>query len=320
MSPRRNARATVRPAARRATSGKRRALGQHFLSDEDVARRIVELVRPTARDLVVEIGPGEGALTGHLAVSAARLVALEVDPVLAARLRERFAAAPHVEILEADAIRHDYAALPGLRPDPAGRVLVVGNLPYSVGTAILTALLTAGPAIARVAPMEMALMLQREVAERVAAAPGSRTYGSLSVLSQMAAELRVAFSVPAGAFRPPPQVDSAVIHLRVRTAPPVPVADLERFSEVVRAAFSQRRKKLANALGSGLQLRVDRLRELLAGIGIDPARRAETLSLADFARLAEMLRSARAASTATPSGSPSGSGRWAIRDTGMASP
>src|SRR3989338_8973812 len=160
-------------------------------------------------------------------------------------------------ILGADAIRHDYATLPGLRPDPAGRVLVVGNLPYSVGTAILSALLTAGPAIARLAPMEMVLMLQREVAERVAAGPGSRTYGSLSVLSQMAADVVVAFAVPPEAFRPLPQVDSAVIHLRLRTAPRVPVADLERFSEVVRAAFSQRRKKLANALGSGLRLRVD---------------------------------------------------------------
>ena len=291
MSPRRNARAVARPGAmaRQPTTGRRRALGQHFLRDEGVARRIVELVRPTAGDLVVEIGPGEGALTGQLAAAGGRLVALEVDPALAARLRERFAAAPHVEILEADAIRHDYATLPGLRPDPAGRVLVVGNLPYSVGTAILSALLTAGPAIARLAPMEMVLMLQREVAERVAAGPGSRTYGSLSVLSQMAADVVVAFAVPPEAFRPLPQVDSAVIHLRLRTAPRVPVADLERFSEVVRAAFSQRRKKLANALGSGLQLRVDRLRELLAGIGIDPARRAETLSLADFARLAEAL-------------------------------
>ncbi|MDP2625358.1 MAG: 16S rRNA (adenine(1518)-N(6)/adenine(1519)-N(6))-dimethyltransferase RsmA [Candidatus Rokubacteria bacterium] len=290
MSPRRNARATVRPAARRATSGKRRALGQHSLRDEDVVRRIVELVRPTARDLVVEIGPGEGALTGHLAASAGRLVALEVDPGLAARLRERFAGTPHVEILEADAIRHDYAALPGLRPDPAGRVLVVGNLPYSVGTAILASLLTAGPAIARVAPMEMALMLQREVAERVAAAPGSRTYGSLSVLSQMAAELRVAFFVPPRAFRPPPQVDSAVIHLRVLAAPPVAVADPDHFRAVVLAAFSQRRKNLANALGSGLGLPVERLRERLTGIGIDPTRRAETLSLADFARLAAAVQ------------------------------
>ena len=290
MTPRRNARATVRPArAGRPTRGRRRALGQHFLRDEGIARRIVELVRPTARDLVVEIGPGEGALTGHLAASAGRLVALEVDPGLAARLRERFAGTPHVEILEADAIRHDYAALPGLRPDPAGRVLVVGNLPYSVGTAILASLLTAGPAIARVAPMEMALMLQREVAERVAAAPGSRTYGSLSVLSQMAAEVRVAFSVSPGAFRPPPQVDSAVIHLRALPAPPVAVADPGGFRTVVLAAFSQRRKTLANALASGLRLPVGRLKDVLAATGIDPARRAETLSLAEFARLAEAL-------------------------------
>ena len=290
MTPRRNARATVRPArAGRPTRGRRRALGQHFLRDEGIARRIVELLRPGLSDLVVEIGPGEGALTGHLAASAGRLVALEVDPGLAARLRERFAGTPHVEILEADAIRHDYAALPGLRPDPAGRVLVVGNLPYSVGTAILASLLTAGPAIARVAPMEMALMLQREVAERVAAAPGSRTYGSLSVLSQMAAEVRVAFSVSPGAFRPPPQVDSAVIHLRALPAPPVAVADPGGFRTVVLAAFSQRRKTLANALASGLRLPVGRLKDVLAATGIDPARRAETLSLAEFARLAEAL-------------------------------
>ena len=290
MTPRRNARATVRPArAGRPTRGRRRALGQHFLRDEGIARRIVELLRPGLSDLVVEIGPGEGALTGHLAASAGRLVALEVDPGLAARLRERFAGTPHVEILEADAIRHDYAALPGLRPDPAGRVLVVGNLPYSVGTAILASLLTAGPAIARVAPMEMALMLQREVAERVAAAPGSRTYGSLSVLSQMAAEVRVAFSVSPGAFRPPPQVDSAVIHLRALPAPPVAVADPGGFRTVVLAAFSQRRKTLANALASGLRLPVGRLKDVLAATGIDPARRAETLSLADFARLAAAL-------------------------------
>lgn len=292
MTPRRNARATARPArAGRPTTGRRRALGQHFLRDEGVARRIVELLRPGAPDLVVEIGPGEGALTGLLA-AAGRLVALEVDPALAARLRARFNGAAHVEILEADALRHDYAGLPALRPDPAGRVLVAGNLPYSVGTAILAALLAAGPAIARAAPMEMALMLQREVAERVAAVPGSRTYGSLSVLSQMAAEVRLAFSVPPGAFRPPPQVDSAVLHLRVLAEPPVAVTDRERFRAVVLAAFSQRRKTLANALGSGLGLPVGRLKDVLAATGIDPSRRAETLTLADFARLGEMLSSA----------------------------
>jgi len=282
MSPRRNARATEtrRPAAR----GKTRALGQHFLRDERVARRIVALVAPTSRDLVVEIGPGQGALTGLLAAAGGRLLALEVDGALAARLRERFTGAPHVEIRDADARSVDYAALAALRPDPGGRVLAVGNLPYSVGKPILMALVEAGGAID-----EMALMLQLEVAERVAAAPGTRVYGSLSVLTQIACDARVAFTVPPGAFSPPPQVDSAVLHLRARPAPPVPIADPRRFRAVVRAAFGQRRKNLANALAAGLGLAAERARALITGAGIDPGCRAETLSLAEFARLADAL-------------------------------
>jgi 16S rRNA (adenine1518-N6/adenine1519-N6)-dimethyltransferase len=117
--------------------------------------------------------------------------------------------------------------------------------------------------------MEMALMLQREVAERVAASPGTRTYGALSVLSQMACQVHVAFVVPPGAFRPPPRVDSAVLHLRMRTEPPVPVADPQRFRTVVRAAFAQRRKNLVNALAPGLGLSADRVRGALADAGID---------------------------------------------------
>ena len=150
-----------------------------------------------------------GALTGLLASAAGRLVALEVDMALAARLRERFAGSPHVDIADADARSFDYASLAALKPDPVGRVLAVGNLPYSVGKPILMALVEAGGAID-----EMALMLQREVAERVAAAPGSRVYGSMSVLTQVACDVRLAFGVPPGAFSPPPQVESAVIHLR----------------------------------------------------------------------------------------------------------
>ncbi len=284
MSPRRNARALV--VRERPAHGKRRALGQHFLRDHDVARRIVDLVRPGAADLVVEIGPGEGALTADLAARAGRLRALEVDAALAARLRARFAGAATVEIVDADARVHDYGSLPSLRPDPAGRVLVVGNLPYSVGKAILMALVEAGPEVVRVAPMEMALMLQREVAERVAAAPGSKVYGSLSVMTQIACDVRLALSVPPGAFRPPPKVDSAVLHLTVRTAPPVPVDDPERFRDVVRAAFSQRRKSLANALAAGLGLGSESARRAALAAGIDPGRRAETLSLAEFSRLA----------------------------------
>jgi 16S rRNA (adenine1518-N6/adenine1519-N6)-dimethyltransferase len=282
MSPRRNARATEirRPAAR----GKTRALGQHFLRDTDVAHRIVALVAPTPRDVVVEIGPGQGALTGLLARSAGRLVALEVDERLAARLAERFADTPSVDVAVVDARGFDYATLAALKPDPDGRVLAVGNLPYSVGKPILMAMVEAGRAID-----EMALMLQREVAERVAAAPGSRVYGSLSVLTQMACDVRLAFGVPPGAFSPPPQVDSAVIHLRTRAAPPVPIDDPARFRQVVRAAFSQRRKNLANALAAGLGLGAERARTLAAEAGIDANRRAETLSLAEFAALTTTL-------------------------------
>ena len=282
MSPRRNARATEirRPAAR----GKTRALGQHFLRDISVAHRSVDLVAPTPRDVVVEIGAGQGALTSLLARAAGRLVALEVDERLAGRLAERFADATSVDVAVADARGFDYATLAALKPEPDGRVLAVGNLPYSVGKPILMALVEAGRAID-----EMALMLQREVAERVAAAPGSRVYGSLSVLTQLACDVRLAFGVPPGAFSPPPQVDSAVIHLRTRAAPPVPIDDPARLRTVVRAAFSQRRKNLANALAAGLGLGAERARTLAADAGIDANRRAETLSLAEFATLAKML-------------------------------
>jgi 16S rRNA (adenine1518-N6/adenine1519-N6)-dimethyltransferase len=293
MSPRRNARATAPPARRfgggRATSGKRRALGQHFLRDEAVVERIVTLVRPGPEDLVVEIGPGEGALTGRLAAAAGRLIAVEVDAALAARLAARMAVSATVEIRHADALAFDWRGLPALRPAPGGRVLVVGNLPYSVSKPILMALAEAAPALAAAARTEMALMLQKEVAERVAAPPGDRTYGSLSVLTQCAADVRLAFTVPPGAFRPPPLVESAVLHLRALAAPPVPIADPRRFRALVRAAFAQRRKSLGNAVAAGLGIPVERARARLAAAGIDAGRRAETLTLAEFARAADNL-------------------------------
>ena len=283
MSPRRNARAAAprAPVYRSAARGRTRALGQHFLRDRTVVDRILELVRPTGRDLVVEIGPGRGALTEALAARAGRLLALEIDAALSGALQERFAGAGSVEIRQADARLFDYAGLRARAPDPAGRVLVVGNLPYSVGKPILAALVESGGAID-----EMALMLQKEVAERVAAGPGGKTYGSLSVLTQLSCEARLAFTVPPGAFRPPPQVDSAVVHLRVRRVPPVPVGDPARLRAVVLAAFGQRRKSLANSLASGLGLSAERARAMCAAADIDAGRRAETLSLAEFAELA----------------------------------
>ena len=257
---------------------KRRALGQHFLRDHAIAGAIVDLVAPTTRDLVVEIGPGDGALTGILAGRAGRVIALEVDRALGAALRARL---PAVEVLDADARTWAYAELAA----PAGgRVLVVGNLPYSVGKPILAALVGARAAID-----EMALMLQREVAERVAAPPGGKSYGSLSVFSQLHCDVRVALRVPPGAFRPPPKVDSAVLHLRMLHEPRVPLADPRRFEGVVRAAFAQRRKMLANALGAGLGLPLDVVRRAAMSAGVDPTRRAETLTLSEFAELTAAL-------------------------------
>jgi 16S rRNA (adenine1518-N6/adenine1519-N6)-dimethyltransferase len=280
VSPRRNARALTPPPKRYAASGKTRALGQHFLRDDAVAERIVAQVAPSGRDLVLEIGPGQGALTGHLARAAGRLLAIEVDPALAAALMERFAGASHVEIRVADGRSFDYRALPALKPDPAGRVLVVGNLPYSVGKPILMALVESGGAVD-----EMALMLQKEVAERVAAEPGGKTYGSLSVLTQVACEARLCFTVPPGAFHPPPAVDSAVLHLRARRDPLVAALEAPHFRTVVLAAFGQRRKSLANALAAGLGIGSERARELCDAAGVDHGRRAETLSLNEFVRL-----------------------------------
>jgi 16S rRNA (adenine1518-N6/adenine1519-N6)-dimethyltransferase len=257
---------------------KRRALGQHFLRDVRLAGAIVDLLAPTATDVVVEIGPGEGALTDVLARRAGRLIALEVDRALLERLRRRL---PTVEVLEADARTWDYGLL--ARP-PGGRVLVIGNLPYSVSKPIVAALLGARGALDA-----MALMLQREVAERVVAQPGGKVYGALSVLTQAVCDVELALRVPPGAFRPPPKVDSAVIRVVPRRESQVPAALEPRFREVVRAAFARRRKTLANALAGGLGLSVGAAREAAARSGLDPGRRAETLTIAEFVALTGQL-------------------------------
>jgi 16S rRNA (adenine1518-N6/adenine1519-N6)-dimethyltransferase len=257
---------------------KRRALGQHFLGDPGIARAIVGLLEPTANDLVVEIGPGEGALTDELARRAGRLIALEVDTALLERLRRRL---PNVELVEADARTWDYGAL---RRPPGGRVLVVGNLPYSVRKPIVAALLEARAAIDA-----MALMLQREVAERLAAPPGGKVYGALSVLTQAVSDVELALRVPPGAFRPPPKVESAVVRITPRATSRVPPALEPRFRDVVKAAFSRRRKTLANALAGGLGMSLGAAREAATRGGVDPTRRAETLTIEEFVGLSARL-------------------------------
>jgi 16S rRNA (adenine1518-N6/adenine1519-N6)-dimethyltransferase len=206
------------------------------------------------------------------------VIALEVDRALLERLRRRL---PAVEALEADARTWDYGAL--ARP-AGGRVLVVGNLPYSVGKPIVAALLEARGALDL-----MVLMLQREVAERLAAPPGGKVYGALSVLTQAVCDVELALRVPPGAFRPPPKVESAVVRLAPLARGRVP-PDLERrFREVVRAAFAQRRKTLGNALAAGLGLSLGAVREAATTSGVDPGRRAETLTIEEFVSLAGRL-------------------------------
>jgi 16S rRNA (adenine1518-N6/adenine1519-N6)-dimethyltransferase len=206
------------------------------------------------------------------------VLALEVDRGLIERLCVAF---PAIDVVPADARTWDWSAL--ARP-PGGRVLVIGNLPYSVGTTILMALARAPHAIDA-----MALMLQREVAERVAAAPGGKAYGSLSVHVQLRWRVELALRVPPGAFRPPPKVESAVLRLAPLFAPRVMLADEARFEVIVRAAFAQRRKTLANALAAGLGVSVATAREAASGAGVDPGRRAETLNIEEFAEVARRL-------------------------------
>jgi 16S rRNA (adenine1518-N6/adenine1519-N6)-dimethyltransferase len=247
----------------------------------------VEAVGATAVDLVCEIGAGHGALTRALGARAGRLIALEIDPALRDRLAaaaQHWPEAPRVEIRLADARGFPYEELRALRPDIGGRVLVVGNLPYSASKAILDQLLDAHAALDRAV-----LMLQREVAERLAAAPGGRDYGALSVFWQRWAEVTRLLIVPPAAFRPPPVVESAVVTATFASIPRVRVADEDGFARVVRAAFGQRRKTLANALRGGELGRADRLAAALAAAGIDGRRRAETLSLEEFGRLADVL-------------------------------
>ncbi len=249
----------------------RKSLGQHFLLDLNLTARIVRAAGAMAGRHAVEIGPGPGGLTRALLASeAATVTAIERDPRCVAALADLVAAHPdRLHIIEADALAVDPAALV-----PPPRKLVA-NLPYNVGTKLLVGWLAQAAAFE-----SLTLMFQQEVAERIVAAPGSAAYGRLSVLTQWLAEARIVLRLPAAAFTPPPKVASAVVHLV--PYPDQPAQDLFAAMErVTAAAFGQRRKMLRSALKP-----LGEAEALLAAAGIDPARRAETLSVAEFERLA----------------------------------
>jgi 16S rRNA (adenine1518-N6/adenine1519-N6)-dimethyltransferase len=263
-----------------------RRLGQHFLVDDGVAARIVAAAELAARPPVLEIGPGKGALTAHLRNMSERLYLVEIDPMLASDLRARYDADPGVVVIEGDMLALDVAAeLP-----PGVPVHVVGNLPYSVASQILLRLVE----LRDRCPLAV-VMLQREVAQRVAARPGGRDYGVLTLLVQLYATVEPCFRVSPGCFQPRPQVESAVLRLRFQSAPRVPVAEPALFRQIVRGVFQQRRKMIRNTLAArlpALGVRED-AGAILAGARIEGDARPERLDLQDFARLTDAVAARR---------------------------
>lgn len=248
----------------------RKRFGQHFLHDRGVIARIVEAVAPQPDDLVVEIGPGLGALTRPLLERVHQLHVIEIDRDMAARLRREFP--PSVlAVHELDVLDFDFASL-------GGSLRVVGNLPYNISTPLLFRLASVSLHL-----KDLHLMLQREVVERMAAAPNTPEYGRLSVMLQYRFGVAQLFRVPAGAFQPPPRVESAVVRLRPLVARRANALDEVLLGRVVTKAFGQRRKTLRNAL-KGL---VDA--ERLVALGIDPGVRGEVLPLESFVAIANAI-------------------------------
>jgi len=252
----------------------KRRLGQHFLTDPRILQRIADALGATDADTVLEIGPGPGGLTEVLAARAGRLVAIEKDADLVPALRVRV---PDATVVEADALEADWHALAG--PE----WLVAGNIPYNITSPLID------KALAPPRPARIVFLVQREVADRVGAAPGGEAYGALSVGVQAVARAERLFIVPAGAFHPRPKVDSAVLRLTPLAEPIVANGEVEPFRRLVVGLFGFRRKQLGRGLRELTGWDAERVEAALALAGIDPSARPETVSPAAFAALLRAL-------------------------------
>lgn len=252
----------------------RRRFGQHFLSDPRLLARIADSVGATRNDTVLEIGPGPGGLTGALLERAGRVVAIEKDRDLAAKLRHLF---PTLELVVGDALDEDWHALGG------ADALVAGNIPYNITSPLLDKALTPPR------PRRVVFLVQKEVADRVSAPPGSDAYGALSVGVQAVATGERLFVVPAGAFMPRPKVDSAVLRLTPLAVPLVPDALIGTFRRVVVGLFSFRRKQLVRGLRQLTGFSPDQAQALLDRVGVEPTVRPEVLDPPAFYRLTQAL-------------------------------
>lgn len=250
----------------------KKSLGQNFLVDHAIVGRIIHAFDPSAGDTVVEIGPGRGALTVRLVELAGMVYAIEFDRDLAESLNERFGGQSNFQLIQADALSYDFAEL--VRGD--GRLRLIANLPYNISTAILQRLTEYTDVF-----LDCVLMFQREVVDRITAAPGNTDRGFLTVLTEASFAVERLFDVPPGAFRPVPKVWSSVVRLRPKG--PLPV-DQHRFRELIAAAFTQKRKTILNNLKATLPNAASHLE----AAAIDPRRRAETLTLDEWVRLASL--------------------------------
>ena len=272
---------TIKELAQKFGFGFSKGLGQNFLLDAAVLDDIAEAAEIDTG--VLEIGPGFGVLTKRLCETGKKVVSVEIDRRLIPVLEYTLADFDNVEILEQDILKTDVRAL--INEKFGGeKISVAANLPYYITTPIITKLIED-----RLPLKNIVIMVQKEVAERIAAKPGKKDYGAISVLCQYYTEPRLVTVVPAGSFYPAPKVDSAVLCMRVLDKPAIEVADEKCFFKVVKASFAQRRKTLLNCLSNGFGLDKQPLSDLLESIGIDPKIRGEKLGLAEFARISDAL-------------------------------
>lgn len=251
----------------------RKRFGQNFLHDPGVIERIIRAINPKPDDAIVEIGPGLGAITEEILAINPALQVVELDRDLIPVLRTKFFNYPDFRIHEADALKFDFSQLAGDKP-----LRIIGNLPYNISTPLIFHLLSYSGVV-----QDMHFMLQKEVVQRMAAVPGDNNYGRLGIMTQYFCKVQPLFEVGAGAFRPAPKVDSAIVRMVPYTTLPHPAKDLGTLQSVVRTAFNARRKTLRKALAGLVTV------EQLQGLGINDGLRPENLGLADYVAIADML-------------------------------
>jgi 16S rRNA (adenine1518-N6/adenine1519-N6)-dimethyltransferase len=260
----------------------RKRWGQHFLVDRNILDKVIRTAEVAKEDIVLEVGPGLGEMTLALALQAKKVIAIEIDSKLVAILEKKMRGHPNVEVVKSDILKVDFDQFLKKEGHP---IKVVANLPYQISTPLLFRFIESKDVFST-----FTLMLQREVAERMVAPPGRKECGPLSIFIQLSFDLTIHFFIKPSAFFPPPKVDSALVHMVWREEPLVETNDEEWFKRVVKACFGYRRKTLVNALKHSELVLPESMELKMKGIGIDPQRRPETLTIQEFAALANALK------------------------------